>query len=364
MSDDEDDYLSDKFLTASNPTTSAPKTYAQLRKEAEKKSSLKNVQNKTKSRRQRELEAREEGLSKSLFERAKEEEDAGISSGNKALSMMMKMGFKPGQALGKVNDPPEQEIDVTPQEASQSADDSRSSAEPTTSSRSMHIASGKKGIGSVKRARSPSTAAERVAKMAKMAKEAEEISHQDYRNRARREYEEKRAEGRLGLKLDLAVVPAQRTCVTLDEQAGKTMLITAPSQFHVLWLNPNRPESFPEGLLAALALRGATGLPRENKEEPIQVRLRKQMQADALRPLDEDDASTVTKNSALLADSFSTEVVEEAIQFLRLQAQDRLSLVLAYLRDQYAYCFWCGVQYDDEETMDNQCPGPDEDSHD
>jgi hypothetical protein len=100
MSDDEDDYLSDKFLSglveSSQPKT---KTYSDLRKEATRKSQLKNEQNRTKSRRQREEEAREEGLSKSLFERAEEEEAAG-ASGNKALAMMMKMGFKPGQSLG------------------------------------------------------------------------------------------------------------------------------------------------------------------------------------------------------------------------------------------------------------------------
>jgi len=102
MSDDDDDYLSEKFLTNA-PTSTAvkPTTYSQIRKEAQKKSQQKNEQNRQKSRRQLELESREEGLSKSLFERAKEEEDSGIvGSSNKALSIMRKMGFKPGQSLG------------------------------------------------------------------------------------------------------------------------------------------------------------------------------------------------------------------------------------------------------------------------
>ena len=74
---------------------------------------------------------------------------------------------------------------------------------------SPHELSGKQGIGLGKRAASP-TAAERLAKMAKMAESRE---HQDFRTRARQEYEERRAEGRLG--------PAQRTCTTLDEKAGR-----------------------------------------------------------------------------------------------------------------------------------------------
>jgi hypothetical protein len=56
------------------------------------------------------------------------------------------------------------------------------------------VSPGKKGIGLGKRARSP-TLSERVAKMAKMA---EETSHRDYRDRTRQEYEERRAESKLG----------------------------------------------------------------------------------------------------------------------------------------------------------------------
>ncbi|SRR6266403_4958247 len=99
MADDgDDDYLSDKFLTITE--LQKPKTYSEKRKEALRKSLLKDEQNKTKSTRQLELESREEGLSKSLFERAEDDKASGRGTENKALSMMMKMGFKPGQALG------------------------------------------------------------------------------------------------------------------------------------------------------------------------------------------------------------------------------------------------------------------------
>lgn len=100
MSDDEDDYLSDKFLIPEPPASSAPKTYSQRRKEQERISALRNEQNRRKSRKQLEEESREAGLSKSLFERA-EEESSDMGTQNKALAMMMKMGFKPGQSLGQ-----------------------------------------------------------------------------------------------------------------------------------------------------------------------------------------------------------------------------------------------------------------------
>ena len=62
---------------------------------------------------------------------------------------------------------------------------------------------GRKGIGLGKRARSPS-AAERLAKMAKMA---EEMDHRDFRERARDDYNNRRAEGRLGVYPDRFTPP-------------------------------------------------------------------------------------------------------------------------------------------------------------
>ncbi len=88
---------------------------------------------------------------------------------------------------------------------------------------------GRKGIGTRKRALSP-TAAERMAKMAKMAETAKQSS---FRDRAMQDYAERRAEGRLCMSnfLDCTgcpdlrhlsvsyLVSAQRTCANLDEKA-------------------------------------------------------------------------------------------------------------------------------------------------
>lgn len=66
-----------------------------------------------------------------------------------------------------------------------------------------------------------------------MAKIAEDSTKEDFRDRSRREYEERRAENRLGMDIvqyrplpncfsDLCkhIGPAQRTCATLDEKSG------------------------------------------------------------------------------------------------------------------------------------------------
>ncbi|KAJ3504986.1 hypothetical protein NLJ89_g7652 [Agrocybe chaxingu] len=322
MSADDDDYLSDKFLTPSSSALTKLATYSQLRKEAQKKSQSKNEQNRAKSRRQRELESREEGLSKSLFERAKEEEAAGIGSGNKALSIMMKMGFKPGQSLGNPSHvqtigAESKESQLSPTVAERSTSPLRrsiSGSDPTQAeSHAKHKTeplpiqewAGRQGIGLGKRTRSPG-ATERIAKMAKMA---EEKDHRDFRERARDEYNNRKAEGRL--------VPAQLTCSTLDEQMGKA--------FNVLWLNPNNPNTFPAGLMDALANHSnlTVGSGHQGNSDSIEDRLRKQMQADALYPLDNDDDGLTAKmkSSVQGEEHFSSDVLEEATQFLRLQVR-------------------------------------------
>ncbi|KAL0581979.1 hypothetical protein V5O48_000037 [Marasmius crinis-equi] len=390
MSDEEDDYLSDKFLIESTtPQTSSSKTYSQIRKDAQKRAALKNEQNRKKSQK----EIREEGLSKSLFERAKEEEPS--SGGNKALMMMMKMGFKPGQALGRLDG--DSENKGTPRDDSEARaeesnakeseedgtsgtpvvesnlGDTSSSTEDVVASATTTVAShrpsghrtepiplnewaGRQGIGTSRRLkRGPSpTSEERVAKMAKMAANSAK-AQDDFRQRTRIEYEERRAEGRLG--------PTQRTCVTLDEKAGK--------QFNVLWLNPGNVETFPPGLLHALDTRSTYTLdhvstrPYNEDSLSLATRLRKEMQSDALSPLSHDYTQVETSAASNAVDSdFSQSVLDEVTQFLRLQARDRLDLVLTYLRDEYAYCFWCGTQYENQDQLADQCPGVDEESHD
>ena len=114
MSDSEDDFMSDKFLVEA----SAPKqqTYTQ-RREAERLKSLRKGQAKNMpSMAQLEKERRAEGLNRSLFDDAGPSRPTDTSAsggastsgsssrtagGNKAMEMMMKMGWKVGEGLGK-----------------------------------------------------------------------------------------------------------------------------------------------------------------------------------------------------------------------------------------------------------------------
>jgi hypothetical protein len=90
-------------------------------------------------------------------------------------------------------------------------------------------------------------------------------------------------------------------------------------KFNVLWLNPNNSNTFPQGLMDALYNTGDLPSIANDTEESVQSRLRKQMQADSLQPID-DEEPTTNKNSLIpTEDQYDSEVLEEAKQFLRLQ---------------------------------------------
>ena len=90
-------------------------------------------------------------------------------------------------------------------------------------------------------------------------------------------------------------------------------------QFNVLWLNPNNPNTFPRGLLDALYNTGNLTTIVNDTEESVQSRLRKQMQADSLQPIDDEEPTTNAKSLIPSEDQYGSEVLEEATQFLRLQ---------------------------------------------
>ena len=100
MSDEEDDYLSPKFLLEAESSSSGSKSYSELRKEARRVAEVRDAANREKQKKYSAKTRVQEGLSTSLFERVREEEKMGLGT-SKALNMMMKMGFKEGESLGR-----------------------------------------------------------------------------------------------------------------------------------------------------------------------------------------------------------------------------------------------------------------------
>jgi hypothetical protein len=103
-SDSEEDFMSDKFLVDAGMSPNAM-NYSDKRKAAQKR----HLESQPRSLKQREEETRRKGLETSLFEVAErsnahvDADGAALANqpGNKALDMMLKMGWKLGEGLGK-----------------------------------------------------------------------------------------------------------------------------------------------------------------------------------------------------------------------------------------------------------------------
>jgi hypothetical protein len=97
MSDSEDDFMSDKFLVEA---PAAEKSYKAKRDASLLKGQRAGLAKNLQSAKVREEQQRREGLNTSLFEKEDHQEASG-SGGGKAMAMMMKMGWKVGEGLGK-----------------------------------------------------------------------------------------------------------------------------------------------------------------------------------------------------------------------------------------------------------------------
>ncbi|CAE6492574.1 unnamed protein product [Rhizoctonia solani] len=323
MSDEEEDYLSDKFLASletPKPTATSNVSYAERRRIAQRESERKRLEGRIKSRREMEEEARREGLSRSLFE--KDDGAEGSQSSNKAMSMMLKMGFKPGESLGRKEEPAKPPADDTA--------DTKAAEEPEKA-KSGHLTeplplavwAGRKGLGLGKRAMSPPlTGSSKAAKASAKEDAAEKSRNEDYRAQARGEYEERRDEGRLRAAL--------RTCANLDESHAV--------KFNVLQLNPSDPSSIPEPLYDLLT-RTSSGAIEDNtleaksgyhvpvgesefeesvgsgSDRAIAARLKEQMKADSLRPLREANEDFLAMRDAVKVDAPKQEVIDNQVDF-------------------------------------------------
>ncbi|KAG9292861.1 hypothetical protein G9A89_016223 [Geosiphon pyriformis] len=55
---------------------------------------------------------------------------------------------------------------------------------------------------------------------------------------------------------------------------------------------------------------------------------------------------------------------EDKEEFEQLEDIEKRDQIIAYLRHQHYYCFWCGSEYANSEELDQECPGTTEEDHD
>ncbi|XP_030011046.1 G patch domain-containing protein 11 [Sphaeramia orbicularis] len=180
MSDEEEDYMSDAFLSKIQDVKPGVSMVRRV-KEAMRKEELqkeKNLKNRQKSYKEQEKESREVALQNS------------ISNENKGFALLQKMGYKAGQGLGKQG---AGRVDPIP----------------------LNIKTDRGGIGmEEQRKRKADEELENYRQKVRAKQQNETKTLEDFRSRVRTEREER--------KIEADLRRSQRSCEQLDSQKGIT----------------------------------------------------------------------------------------------------------------------------------------------
>lgn len=328
--DEPDDYMSMDFSNV--PSKPVLETSLQRKQRLRREAEIKGRPKSKAELAADEAAARDHALSKSLLDPT-----APAAQKSKGLAMMKKMGFVAGSTLGA-------------QDGAASAN-----AEPIR----ISIKEDRSGIGlDAERKRKVDEAAEQqgLPPQGKRPK----INEGEFRDRVRKEREAARTERQ--------VYAAQKVAEMLDEEGqGQSQqrdahdthksksraLSTRPlKRVHVVW----------------------RGLVRQREEAERDRRMRHDLEQSLSCRLptygeevdDEDDADTrqaMGKSDQVVAPFEDLEEEDaELDEFNGLEPDARLQRLVAYLRDEFRYCFWCKCAYPDKK-MDG-CPGLTEEDHD
>ncbi|BGP24676.1 coiled-coil domain-containing protein 75-like protein [Rhodotorula toruloides] len=396
LSDSDVDFDDPRFLVDTPSTSSAPLSYQERRKRKLIESEEKG---RTKSRKQLEEETRETGLGTNLIERAKEDEERGGAS--KAFRMMSKMGFKPGEALGRKSD----SGTSTPDEAASggggigsrgtrgglgftkaafapvgagtgsSAEGSPapSATEARTEPIKFEMRTGRTGLGvpQPKRFLPYLSAPPSSSSASTSAQDAHYASLplpdlEGYLSRLRSSMDDRRAFGLLR--------SARRTCEELDRRAGieDSPMWRDPDEVEREEQRRNRRrlfervdkevESDEEDAKKGESLFGAKeDEPPKGKTGRGDLAYETGVSATVVET-EEEEAESAAKQQVPAGERTALDVEEEA-EWFSYDVRTRLALTLTYLRNKYNYCLWCGCQYNDRADLDANCPGEAEEDH-
>lgn len=311
-------------------------------------------------------------------EEAKRREEALSSSvldpSNKGFQMMAKLGFKPGDTLGKPKPKPTtgdgNENDASSSSMATSASEwVQAHAEPLR----LVVKEDRGGIGlDTEKKRKFREEAEQVTKRAKA-----EVG--EYRERMRAEREERRIEAQ--------IVAAQKVAEKLDIEAeekkeeGRENGSGGDDESS----SADKPKAKKKDTVRLKPLsqipvvyRGMVRAREEHERLEMERRRRETSLPSSFFPrpdlpgyedptLDRDDVQAIEgpapdKNTSFVEQEGDEPEDPELEEFNTLEPPERLRRVVLYLREQHNYCFWCKYRY---ETKDMEgCPGLTEEDHD
>ncbi|OJJ88889.1 putative G-patch domain protein [Aspergillus glaucus CBS 516.65] len=330
-----------------------------------------------KRRQQREAEARAKVPSKA--ERAAEEaarRDAALMTNtldpsNKGFQMMAKLGFKPGQTLGKQVPPPSD--NPHGQDAAASARDDK-----RTEPLNLVFKEDRGGIGLDN---------EKKRKIKEEAEEAfKKVKHEegDYRDRVRLERETRRAEAqfhaaqKVAERLDTEAEEGEGDNNDKDRGDDNNEEETDDKSDNQEKEKKPKKNVKPTSQINILY----RGLVREREEKERSLHLRHVLQTSlpsSFFPnpelpgyddptLEREDREAIDPQAR--GEGYASSLLEQEVdeedpeldEFNALEPQERLHKLVLHLREKHWYCFWCKCRYEDE-TMEG-CPGLTEEDHD
>ncbi|KAM9882639.1 hypothetical protein BJF96_g2055 [Verticillium dahliae] len=321
MSDSEEDYMS--MIIPDAPASTPAPTSLQRRKQQQRQSELRARQ-KSKAERAAEDDARRDAaLQTSIL-------DAPAHQTSKGLAMMARMGFRPGGALGAPGG-------------------EGAAREPIA----IAVKEDRGGIGmeSEKRRRAREAEEAAAGEEAERRKRVRVEEPGEYRDRIAREREAERVERMVAsAQRILEGMAEEAEAEVTQEEGGRRRIKARPLKaVNVLW----------------------RGLARQREERERDRRMRHDLEQSLSRlptyedeDEDEDDKRALGKGKTTVyevADDLDEED-PELDEFRILEPPERLKRLVAYMRDEFNYCFWCKFKYPDE-TMDG-CPGLTEEDHD
>ncbi|KAI0104774.1 putative G-patch domain protein [Nemania sp. FL0031] len=320
-SDDDDDYMNMTFGDEPKAVETSLQRRQRLKREGEIKGRVKSKAELAAEER----EAREAALSKSMLEGAQAKK-------SKGLAMMAKMGFK-GGALG----------------SEENAENARL-FEPIR----PEMKDDRGGIGlDSDRKRKLRDAADSAEKKVK-------LDENEFRDRVRREREVARWESQ--------VYAAMKVCERMDEERHSGSAVEGAGD--VGGIAPAKKRTLSTRPLKSIPVVWR-GLIRRREEGERDRRMRHDLQQTSTTrlPTYEDDQEDDDDKKAMGNTQVAYALVEdldeedpELDEFNALEADDRLRQLVAYLRKEHNYCFWCKFEYPDD-TMEG-CPGLTEEDHD
>lgn len=315
-----------------------------------------------------------------------------LDPSNKGFQMMAKLGFKPGESLGK-RAPPDPST-ATATESDPSATHHRAAARSEPLNLIFKEDRGGIGLDSEKKRKIREEAEEATKKIKR--------EEGDYRDRVREERETRRAEAhvraaqKVAERLDAETETAEADSDARGEgesREGDTLKLQAkagdviesdeddipdrtPSQDESRKTDPTKKKQYKPTAQLNVLYRGLVR-EREERERSIQARHALQTSlpssffpraklpgyTDAdLDGYDQQALGTREPYSAIVEQELEEED-PELDAFNALEPAERLRKLVVYLRETYRYCFWCKHRYETDEELEG-CPGLTEEDHD